>query len=252
MALKTLISVKADKDDLEEVKVSKSNKTDLNLSWTWIEQLHKQLRHTCMIVSEYLKLAITPHPLSDMERLGKVTFLSSQCEAVASWIDKFDQQDPTVYFPNESKVTQKYQSARSRMLSSGTLMQKANNTQFDQFITDTIKIPTEPKKIPTSITRNHQRVSLMKTLSPGGLSRMHTTMRAGSIMLVTADHSRNSTIGTSFTVQMPTPIKISRRHSKMRKTLMNPLNVNQQDKTESQLEIDVLKVPFRLSPTYDT
>jgi hypothetical protein len=38
--LKSLIALKADKVDLEEVKVIKSNKHETDISWNFIEKIH--------------------------------------------------------------------------------------------------------------------------------------------------------------------------------------------------------------------
>ena len=38
--LKSLIALKADKVDLEEVKVIKSNKQETDISWNFIEKIH--------------------------------------------------------------------------------------------------------------------------------------------------------------------------------------------------------------------
>jgi hypothetical protein len=66
--LKSIIALKADKVDLEEIRVIKSNKLETDLSWNFIEKIHSQLANSAVILKELLKLQVPVHPLSENEK----------------------------------------------------------------------------------------------------------------------------------------------------------------------------------------
>jgi hypothetical protein len=73
--LKSIISLKADKVDLEEIRVIKSNKQETDLSWNFIEKIHSQLANSAVILKELLKLQAPVYPLSENEKSSKISYL---------------------------------------------------------------------------------------------------------------------------------------------------------------------------------
>jgi hypothetical protein len=73
--LKSIIALKADKVDLEEIRVIKSNKLETDLSWNFIEKIHSQLANSAVILKELLKLQVPVHPLSENEKSSKISYL---------------------------------------------------------------------------------------------------------------------------------------------------------------------------------
>ena len=94
---------KADKSDIQELIQLKSNKTDMELSWNFLETLHKQMKHLSVIVKEFLKTTVNTQPQTEHERLGKLSYLATQSESVVQWVNKFNIQESTQYFKNEHK-----------------------------------------------------------------------------------------------------------------------------------------------------
>ena len=73
--MKSIIALKADKVDLEEIRVIKSNKLETDLSWNFIEKIHSQLANSAVILKELLKLQVPVHPLSENEKSSKISYL---------------------------------------------------------------------------------------------------------------------------------------------------------------------------------
>lgn len=89
--LKVMLGSKADKNEIIELHAKKCNKVDQELGMGFIETIHNQLSHVAVILKELLKASVSSSPSSEMEKMGKLTYLSNQADHVCSWIDKFDQ-----------------------------------------------------------------------------------------------------------------------------------------------------------------
>lgn len=53
---------KADRSDLIELQQIKSNKADIDLSWNFIETMHKQVQHLSVILNEFLRVTVSQEP----------------------------------------------------------------------------------------------------------------------------------------------------------------------------------------------
>ena len=67
---------KADRSDLIELEQVKSNKADIDLSWNFIETMHKQVQHISVILNEFLRVTVSQEPQSEKSRQGKLAFLA--------------------------------------------------------------------------------------------------------------------------------------------------------------------------------
>ena len=63
-----MMALKADKHEVEDVKASKSNKADADLTLSFIDQLHKYLSHSTIIMQEYLKMQALKAPMPENEK----------------------------------------------------------------------------------------------------------------------------------------------------------------------------------------
>lgn len=88
--LKSILLSKADKSEITELHAKKCNKVDQELSWGFIETMHKQLAHIAVILKEMLKTLVQGGPTSEMEKVGRFQYLCTQSENVCGWIDKFN------------------------------------------------------------------------------------------------------------------------------------------------------------------
>ena len=59
--MKFLLNRKADKTDFENLSQIKANKVDTELSFKWIDLIHKQLKQSLVLIIEILKVQVEYH-----------------------------------------------------------------------------------------------------------------------------------------------------------------------------------------------
>ena len=90
-AMKNIIHNKVDKLDLEEIKNTKSSKTDTEMAMRQIEILHRQLRQLSLLITQKFRSSIdrdgqeTAHT-----KTNKKVALLHQALLISQWVSSFD------------------------------------------------------------------------------------------------------------------------------------------------------------------
>jgi hypothetical protein len=89
-SLSKVISMKADKDDLERLNTMKANKEETENMMDMIVTLNRQLQHTIVLLNESLKLNLIKANDTRQAKENRSQQLMSQVLALSSWALKFD------------------------------------------------------------------------------------------------------------------------------------------------------------------
>ena len=88
-----VVDAKADRSELEELRLQKSNKTDIEHILDWIKLLHNQIKHIIVIQTELAQSLMKVQSEAESVRIQRQAFIAKQCVYIGKWINQFDSEN---------------------------------------------------------------------------------------------------------------------------------------------------------------